>query len=1032
MQVMRFVAAVDGTVRFAFPGPAWNPGRSLTRVLVLLLVLSPGRSAAEAIRATASSGAGASGAGAAVDGRMDTRWVSNYTDHEWWQAEFPAPRMLAGLRIAWEAAYAEQYQVAVSLDGRNWKTVYGVEDGDGRTDLLFLHPTQARFVRINCTRRGTGWGYSIWEVIFFDAAQAPRLSVSSARPEAGPDRALDGDPATAWGTAAGGAQTLALELPEPFNLGGVELVWGAARPAAYSLATSMDGVEWLAAGDGQPGAAGARDVVFFPARTARFFRVTGRGGPADGYALAELELKGGEERPLPLREYRAQAQRAPAGLYPMWLARRQEYWTVVGAPDGEQEMLCGETGVIEPRKGDFSIVPAVWANGALVTYTDVRLEQRLAEGFLPVPTVTWRAAGWRLEIEPIATGAAGATLGVVRYRFCNDGATAFTGRLMLIVRPIQLNPVWQSGGFSPIRRCEAVLQPRPGELRINGRSAIFLLTPPAAARACAMGAGDVLEALLQPEAAGWLPAEDAEGRISAGAVYKLDVPAGGAREVVIACRMDDGAKVPARLAAQPEAVSAALRAQVKNGWWRVLARPEITIPERRLIDVMKSNIGYVMINRDAPWFKPGTRNYNHAWLRDGALSSAAMLRMGHPELARRFIEAFRDCIAASGWVPFMIMEDGRPCRFNPGTDGEGQEYDSQGQFAFLVRQYYDFTGDRELAGQVYPLVARALRYAQALRQRRLTAEYAGTAIYGILPESNSHEGYFPARHSYWDDFWMLKGLKDGAYLAGRLGATNDLGWMRAEEADLRRSLLASMQAVMARDRLEYLPGCVELGDEDPTSTAIAVMACDEAGELPAAQLKRTFDRYYDRIARRFSGAADTFTPYEARNIDVFVRLGRRERALALARYLTEVGTRPRDWNQLAEVVHADPRAPAYIGDMPHTWVGADYINAIRSLFVYEERGGLALAAGVDPQWLQAGGVTVKDLPTPFGAVSYRFAENAGVARLSVSGAAAPPDGFRLPLPAELAGRVATVNGAPAVVEDQAIRFPTLPAEIVLK
>jgi hypothetical protein len=408
--------------------------------------------------------------------------------------------------------------------------------------------------------------------------------------------------------------------------------------------------------------------------------------------------------------------------------------------------------------------------------------------------------------------------------------------------------------------------------------------------------------------------------------------------------------------------------------------------------------------------------------------------MGKPELAARFIRAFSEFIPDDGRVPYMIFEDGRPMGrpADPNT-GEGQEYDSQGEYIFIVRQYYDFTRDVALLREVYPTIARALRYAQEIRKRRMTDEYRNNpdkqAYYGILPESNSHEGYYPAKHSYWDDFWVLKGFKDGIYLAGILGETGDAAWMSAEEQDFRKCLYESMLKVIARNGLNNLPGCVELGDTDPTSTSVAIMACDETDHLPKPFGLNTFDAFWSSFSPRLKpGGEQTFTPYESRNADVFVRIGQRDRALAVLRYFTSQSARPFAWNHLAEVVHAKPRAPSYIGDMPHTWCGSDYINAVRSIFAFERGESLVLAAGVDPQWLAQGGATVRDLPTQFGSVSYAFTEDGPGLSFKAEGTAAPPKGFEVPLPDEFKKLSVEIDGQPAAAADGVLRFEKLPVQ----
>jgi len=42
--------------------------------------------------------------------------------------------------------------------------------------------------------------------------------------------------------------------------------------------------------------------------------------------------------------------------------------------------------------------------------------------------------------------------------------------------------------------------------------------------------------------------------------------------------------------------------------------------------------------------------------------------------------------------------------------------------------------------------------------------------------------------------------------------------------------------------------------------------------------------------------------------------------------------RPKAWNHWTETIWRDPHTPKFIGDMPHTWIGSEFIRAVRSLF----------------------------------------------------------------------------------------------------
>jgi hypothetical protein len=78
----------------------------------------------------------------------------------------------------------------------------------------------------------------------------------------------------------------------------------------------------------------------------------------------------------------------------------------------------------------------------------------------------------------------------------------------------------------------------------------------------------------------------------------------------------------------------------------------------------------------------------------------------------------------------------------------------------------------------------------------------------------------------------------------------------------------------------------------------------------------------------------------------------------------------------------DARRP---GDVPHTWIGAEYILAFRSMLAYERAAdrSLVLAAGVPASWLDAGAVGVTGLPTYYGTLDLRLhRDSAGTLDLS--------------------------------------------------
>ena len=81
----------------------------------------------------------------------------------------------------------------------------------------------------------------------------------------------------------------------------------------------------------------------------------------------------------------------------------------------------------------------------------------------------------------------------------------------------------------------------------------------------------------------------------------------------------------------------------------------------------------------------------------------------------------------------------------------------------------DEQAGRALLSEHYDAVVRGVEYMESLRAKRLTDEYTLSgdpimrACIGLMPESISHEGYSAKpMHSYWDDFWALRGYLDAS------------------------------------------------------------------------------------------------------------------------------------------------------------------------------------------------------------------------------------------------------------------------------
>jgi hypothetical protein len=451
-------------------------------------------------------------------------------------------------------------------------------------------------------------------------------------------------------------------------------------------------------------------------------------------------------------------------------------------------------------------------------------------------------------------------------------------------------------------------------------------------------------------------------------------------------------------------------------WSTKLGRVDLRLPPsaRAFADTFRTAAAHILINRDGPALQPGPRRYARSWIRDGATMAAALLRAGCTGEVRDYLRWYGRHQAPDGTVPCCVDRHGPDWL---------PEYDSQGQLIYAVMEYFRFTGDRGFLADMWPAVTRSVDRIEALRSQRLTAEFQTPekrACYGLLPESVSHEGYLAHPvHAYWDDFWALRGLKDAATMATVLGDEPQIARLVALRESFRETLHASIIATMTDRGIDYIPASVEWADIDPAATANAIALLDETQALPAAAIERTFDEYLSTFRRRRSGEVDwsNYSPYEIRIIGALIRLGRRETAFELAQFFLE-DRRPVAWNQWPEIAWRDPRSPGHIGDMPHTWVAAEFALAFRSMLAFERETDqtLVVAAGVPAVWLEGeGGLGVDGLPTWYGTLGFaiRRAGDGVETDLTLTGdVRMPAGGIVVRPPGDAPLRAVVVNGRP--------------------
>ncbi len=943
---------------------------------------------------------------------LQLKFISADGWNVWWyqQPEFAPPATWTTLHIAQREvgfAWGPRKDHRLRRSAALQLTIAAVQGGRG--ELCFDH-----FALLHAPAPPAQW-------------PVPRASASSALPGHPAALALAMRAGRTWRSAAGGAQTLTLDLGAERPLGGLSFAVAASTGTpGVRVESSRDGRHWQA----QRSLllrSGTQVLLGLPQDPVAHWLRLAFSGNTQGYALGQLTLQApGWGQPTSLLQ--TLAQLAPRGTFPRGLSGQQNDWTVLGVDGGKQTGLLSTDGRIEPFKGGWSIEPFLQTRGGLLDWSDVRITQALRDGYLPLPSVTWTKGPLHLQVTAFGAGTPAAARLLARYTVRNDGDAARHVTLALAVRPLQVNPPQQflntPGGFGPIH----ALDFRDGVLRVNDAQTLVTLGRPAG-----FVTGDLARQSL-PQLLATMPLARAavtqtDGLAQGALLYPLDVPAHGTASVGIAIPWTGAAPLSLTSAEKAAVQLQHDETAVAAAWQARLQRVQVQLPPQAqdFQQTIYSALWQILLDRDGAALQPGPRSYARSWIRDGAMMSEALLRMGEDRAVRDYLLWYAPHQFSNGKVPCCV--DWKGADPTP-------ENDSQGELIFAIAEYTRYTHDLALARQLWPHVVAAVHYMNHLRATQKTAAYRQgerTLYYGLMPRSISHEGYSAKpMHSYWDDFWSLLGYRDAAWLAGQLGKTHQRQAMTRDADDFQQDFFASIAATARWHHIDYIAGSADLGDFDPTSTTIALSPVGVQHALPQDLLRDTFARYWRDFEARADGRTpwQTYTPYEWRNVDAFVRLGWRARIPALLRFFF-AGQRPAAWHQWAEVVRRDADAPGFIGDMPHGWVASDFLRSALDMLAYrsDHDQAMVLAAGVPGSWLDDGGIRIEGLRTPWGKLGYHYwrAHDGSVHLEIPAGSAMPPGGLLLTWPYAAAPGATLLDGQPVTWTHGALRITHLPA-----
>jgi F5/8 type C domain len=961
----------------------------------------------------------------AIDGDPATRWDGNFAPGNWLQVDLGRDVLIGGAIIRWDAAFAVAYSIQASRDGKHWQNAFQTGDSLGGVDYVLFPSVRARYLRLASPKDAADAGVSLFEFEPLPASESPHIS--------GAEKGLDAaglwsadvhsdlvEPGPEFGT-----RQLHVYFPKPLVVSGLEVFWNASRRGARLEGLDQSGDWHLMGEDSSP----LGDTSYLAASTARTVSELRLIVYASGYetpAIRRLRLLSRTQVMTSLKRYEIFAGRDHPALFPPSLHHQQVYWTAVSVPAGEQKSLFDEYGDLEPFK-DGPLLQPLWrdASGRVVAAFNATRTQRLREGWIPMPEVQWSPQpGLLVRSEAIAVITAAGPATLVRHRLENTGSSTVDGQLVLLVRPMQVNPVWQNGGISEIRSVGFEGTGPNTQLIVNGRRLLTALSGPSAQGVASFGSTGETE-ITRYVVEGGVPTsssiKDPIGLGAAAMLYAVHLEPRDQTDAVLI--FPTGAPPPkpsskARPASEETAPSPEdfdkLATLTEQEWRTRLLHVGIELPDQSIVDTLRAQISYMLVNAKGPILLAGPRNYDRSFIRDGSATAGILLRMGVPGPAREYLRWYADHgVRPNGLISPILNDDGS---VNRGV-GSDLEYDSQGEFVALVADMARLNGGAASVREYLPAVRGALQFLQTLRERTLAPGYqarseAPQRFRGILAPSISHEGYPAPTHSYWDDYWALKGWHDGVWLARQWQVNNMAKWAAEQEAALRDALAASIRATIAWKHIDYIPASADFGDIDPASVSIGLDPAGQQDVLPETALRTTFMRYLDEVRKRsLPGARYAYTPYEFRNVLTFVHL---DQPLLAEELLNRLRTArdPPGWEVFAEVVRSPRRQVFYLGDMPHTWVGAEYVRAIIGMLIEEGDGTLELLPGAPPDWVAGKGLTIDRLPTAYGPLSMSAQQDDGTLRIHLGPTLSPTTEVAVSWPTRQRPRSVTVDGKP--------------------
>lgn len=180
----------------------------------------------------------------AVDGKSDTRYASEHKDDAWFYVDLGNVEKVKKVVIDWEAAYAKEYVLQMSMDAVTWTDVARVtKDSQSVDEITFDCYLTTKYVKFQGVERQLkDWGYSFYsfevygpENLAVDGTTVTEVSSYENEDVHKKSHIVDNDATTRWASAQKDDQYVMIDLGTAKTFDTVKIRWEVSFARRYAI-----------------------------------------------------------------------------------------------------------------------------------------------------------------------------------------------------------------------------------------------------------------------------------------------------------------------------------------------------------------------------------------------------------------------------------------------------------------------------------------------------------------------------------------------------------------------------------------------------------------------------------------------------------------------------------------------------------------------------------------------------------------------------------------------------------------------------